>query len=60
MKQNNELPTFFFAETMKYFYLLFGGNPSVNIHNYVFNTEANPFRKADFKPAEVKKRLGGG
>ena len=57
-QQNNELPTFFFAETMKYFYLLFGGNPSVNIHDYVFNTEANPFRKVDFTPAELKTRLG--
>ena len=58
MQQNNELPTFFFAETMKYFYLLFGGNPTVNINDYVFNTEAHPFRRADFKPAELRKRLG--
>ena len=55
-QQNNELPTFFFAETMKYFYLLFGGNPSINIRDYVFNTEANPFRKADFG-GDVRKRL---
>jgi hypothetical protein len=58
MKQNDELPTFFFAETMKYFYLLFGGNPSVNIHTYVFNTEANPFKIADFDSSEVRTRLG--
>jgi glycosyl hydrolase family 47 len=58
MKQNNELPTFFFAETMKYFYLLFGGNDGVNIDNYVFNTEAHPFLKSSFIPAEIKSRLG--
>jgi hypothetical protein len=58
MKQNDELPTFFFAETMKYFYLLFGGNPAVNIDKYVFNTEAHPFKKSDFQPAEIKTRLG--
>lgn len=57
-RQNNELPTFFFAETMKYFYLLFGGNPSVNVRDYVFNTEAHPFRRADFTPEEIHKRLG--
>ncbi|RAJ88017.1 mannosidase alpha-like ER degradation enhancer 2 [Chitinophaga dinghuensis] len=57
-KQRNELPTFFFAETMKYYYLLFGGNDGVNPDKYVFNTEAHPFRKSGFRPAEVKKRLG--
>lgn len=57
-EQNNELPTFFFAETMKYFYLLFGGNPSVNIKDYVFNTEAHPFKRADFTPEEIRRRLG--
>lgn len=57
-QQSNELPTFFFAETMKYFYLLFGGNHSVNIKDYVFNTEAHPFRRSDFKPDELKIRLG--
>ncbi|TWI94544.1 mannosidase alpha-like ER degradation enhancer 2 [Mucilaginibacter frigoritolerans] len=58
MKQNNELPTFFFAETMKYFYLLFGGNPDINLKEYVFNTEAHPFKKSGFVPKEVNKRLG--
>lgn len=60
MKQNNELPTFFFAETMKYFYLLFNGNPDINLEKYVFNTEAHPFKKAGFIPKEARKRLGFG
>jgi len=58
MQKKDEMETYFLAETLKYFYLLFGGNPTVNIHDYVFNTEANPFRKEDFKPEELKKRLG--
>jgi hypothetical protein len=58
MKQNNELPTFFFAETMKYLYLIFGGNDKVNIDKYVFNTEAHPFKKSNFVLSEIKKRLG--
>jgi len=58
MKQNNELPTFFFAETMKYFYLLFDGNPDITLEKYVFNTEAHPFKKSGFVPKEIKKRLG--
>ncbi|TDX01934.1 glycoside hydrolase family 47 protein [Dinghuibacter silviterrae] len=57
-EQNNQLPTFFFAETMKYLYLLFGGNPAVNVKDYVFNTEAHPFKRADFVPEELRKRLG--
>jgi len=56
MHQNNELPTFFFAETMKYFYLLF--TPGISTKDYVFNTEAHPFRKSDFSPREIVKRLG--
>ena len=43
-------PSFFFAETMKYLYLLFSA-PSVNhfkFDNYIFNTEAHPFKK-DFE-----------
>jgi len=35
--------TFFFAETMKYMYLLLeGGKGKINLDSYVFNTEAHP------------------
>lgn len=57
-QQQNGLPTYFFAETMKYFYLLFTPDTGLNTAEYVFNTEAHPFRIADFKAAEIERRLG--
>ncbi|ORX94313.1 mannosyl-oligosaccharide alpha-1,2-mannosidase [Basidiobolus meristosporus CBS 931.73] len=41
MRDNME--TFFLAETLKYFYLLFSDDNLVPIDQYVFNTEAHPF-----------------
>lgn len=59
MEKKDYMPTFFFAETMKYFYLTFTmEDKAFNLDDYVFNTEAHPFRKNDFDPDEVKKRLG--
>ena len=59
MEKKDYMPTFFFAETMKYFYLAFTiGKPDFNLDDYVFNTEAHPFRKASFDKDEVKVRLG--
>ena len=59
MEKKDYMPTFFFAETMKYFYLAFSmGNGAFNLDDYVFNTEAHPFKKAGFDPEEVKLRLG--
>ncbi|KAI0982940.1 hypothetical protein GJ496_012062 [Pomphorhynchus laevis] len=34
--------TFFIAETLKYLYLIF--EDKINLHEYVFNTEAHPFK----------------
>ncbi len=58
MKKKDEMETFFIAENMKYFYLTFSKNPPVNPEEYVFNTEAHPFKKSNFKATEVNKRLG--
>ena len=59
MKQKDYMPTFFFAETMKYLYLNFSeGNGRFDLDDHVFNTEAHPFRRASFDPAQVKERLG--
>lgn len=45
-QQGDALATFFFAETMKYFYLLFSEESGAfNFDDYVFNTEAHTFRK---------------
>ena len=34
--------TFFFGETLKYFYLLFTDESVIPLDKYVFNTEAHP------------------
>ncbi|HSP33166.1 MAG TPA: glycoside hydrolase family 47 protein [Thermoanaerobaculia bacterium] len=39
------MPSYFFAETLKYLYLLFEPNAKVNTHDWVFNTEAHPLRR---------------
>ncbi|KAJ1805929.1 mannosyl-oligosaccharide alpha-1,2-mannosidase, partial [Coemansia sp. RSA 2598] len=38
----DKMHTFFVAETLKYFYLLFGDGDAVPLTQYVFNTEAHP------------------
>lgn len=59
MEQKDYMPTFFFAETMKYLYLVFSeGHDRFSLGDNVFNTEAHPFRRASFHAAEVKSRLG--
>jgi len=59
MEQKDYMPTFFFAETLKYLYLAFTeGDGRFNLSEHVFNTEAHPFRRGSFAPEEVKRRLG--
>ncbi|KAJ9137689.1 alpha-1,2-Mannosidase [Pleurostoma richardsiae] len=38
------MESFWLAETLKYFYLIFSPPDFVSLDNYVFNTEAHPFR----------------
>ena len=38
------MPSYFLAESLKYFYLLFSEEP-VDLQKVVFNTEAHPLRK---------------
>ncbi len=38
-----EMESFFMAETLKYFYLLFSDESVVPFDKFVFNTEAHPF-----------------
>jgi len=58
MKKADEMETFFIAETLNYCYLTFDkGNP-VNPDDYVFSTEAHPFRKSDFQEPTVILNLG--
>ena len=59
MEQRDNMPTFFFAETLKYFYLTFSKHQNTfNFNDYIFNTEAHPFKKSNFNDEEIKIRLG--
>lgn len=39
------MESFWTAETLKYFYLLFSEPELVSLDEYVFNTEAHPFKR---------------
>ena len=43
-KLSDEMESFWLAETLKYFYLLFSDPDVVNLNDYVLNTEAHPIR----------------
>lgn len=58
MEQKNYMPTFFFAETLKYFYLTFSDQTTYNFNDIIFNTEAHPFNRSSFKKDESAIRLG--
>jgi hypothetical protein len=59
-EKDDEMPTFFFAETMKYLYLGFGGAPEYGLDEVVFSTEAHPFVKSRFDREQVRQNLGLG
>ncbi|KAH7333794.1 glycoside hydrolase [Pyrenochaeta sp. MPI-SDFR-AT-0127] len=42
---NDEMESFWLAETLKYFYLLFEDESVVSLDEWVLNTEAHPFRR---------------
>jgi mannosidase alpha-like ER degradation enhancer 2 len=44
-EKTDYMHSFFFAETMKYFYLLFAPEKTLDLKKIVFNTEAHPIRK---------------
>ena len=59
MEKRDYMPTFFFAETLKYLYLTFTESTGdFSLDDYVFNTEAHPFKKASFDPELIPERLG--
>ena len=43
-EQANSMPSFFFAETLKYAYLIFAPANVADLKKIVFNTEAHPFK----------------
>jgi hypothetical protein len=42
MKQRDDMESFFFAETLKYLYLLLADPTRIDLSKTVFNTEAHP------------------
>jgi mannosyl-oligosaccharide alpha-1,2-mannosidase len=45
--QSNEMESFWLAETLKYFYLLYSSPDVISLDDWVLNTEAHPFRRPD-------------
>lgn len=43
----DQMESFWLAETLKYFYLIFSPPDVISLDEYVFNTEAHPFRRPD-------------
>jgi mannosyl-oligosaccharide alpha-1,2-mannosidase len=41
----DEMESFWLAETLKYFYLLFSTPDTISLDDWVLNTEAHPFRR---------------
>lgn len=39
--------SFWLAETLKYFYLIFAAPDVISLDEYVFNTEAHPLKRPD-------------
>ncbi len=47
---DDKMDSFFLAETLKYLYLLFSEPSLIPLDEYVFNTEAHPFRMFNSPP----------
>lgn len=44
-EKQDSMESFFFAETLKYAFLLFDESDKLNFHKVIFNTEAHPYRR---------------
>lgn len=49
-KMRDNMESFWFAETLKYLYLLFDDDNKIPLDKYVFNTEAHPFPRFELGP----------
>ena len=52
-EQSDDMESFLFAETFKYFYLLFASPAALDFDHVVFNTEAHPLRIGFKAPAPL-------
>lgn len=41
----DQMESFWLAETLKYYYLLFSDESLINLDRWVLNTEAHPFKR---------------
>ena len=57
-KAKDYLATYFIAETLKYFYLAVVDKKVFDFNDYVFNTEAHPFKRSHFDKVKLKEYLG--
>ncbi len=46
MEKDDEMESFFLAETLKYSFLLFDDGKSLDFNKVIFNTEAHPYRRS--------------
>ncbi|HNX44288.1 MAG TPA: glycoside hydrolase family 47 protein [Bacteroidales bacterium] len=44
-ERDDDMESFFFAETLKYFFLLFDDGRSLDFDKVIFNTEAHPYKR---------------
>ncbi|EFQ25463.1 glycosyl hydrolase family 47 [Colletotrichum graminicola] len=44
-RHDDTMESFFFAKTLKYFYLIFSDPQLISLDEWVFNTEAHPFKR---------------
>ncbi|HUA67666.1 MAG TPA: glycoside hydrolase family 47 protein, partial [Candidatus Saccharimonadales bacterium] len=44
-EKTDDMESFFFAETLKYLYLLYAPQSTVDLNKAVFNTEAHPMQR---------------
>lgn len=44
-RQTDSMESFWLAETLKYFHLLFADEDLLSLDDWVFNTEAHPFKR---------------
>lgn len=42
---DNNMESFWIAETLKYYYMLYAGPDVISLDEWVLNTEAHPFRR---------------
>ncbi|MEM1321071.1 MAG: glycoside hydrolase family 47 protein [Bacteroidota bacterium] len=58
MEKKDYLATYFYAETLKYFYVAAVEKEQFDFEKYIFNTEAHPFKRSHFDQEQYKTYLG--